>query len=226
MRRRPSASALVTLLVLAAATLFIFSQLQPHLLLANTTPSGGDMGAHVWGPAYLRDHLLPHGRISGWTPDWYTGFPWLTFYFPLPSLLIVALGTILPYGIAFKLVTVLGLLTLPAAAWAFGRLADLEAPGPACLGIAMVPFVFDRTFTIYGGNIPSTLAGEFAFSISLSVMLVFLGVFARGLRTGRHKALSGVLLAVVAACHIVPVFFAGVAAGVLTVQDLRKRRIG
>ena len=23
------------------------------------------MGAHVWGPAYLRDHLLPHGRLVG-----------------------------------------------------------------------------------------------------------------------------------------------------------------
>ena len=25
------------------------------------------MGAHVWGPAYLRDHLLPHGQVAGWT---------------------------------------------------------------------------------------------------------------------------------------------------------------
>src|SRR5206468_9722428 len=101
MRRRPTASALVTVVVLGGAVLFILSQLQPHLLVTNTTPSGGDMGAHVWGPAYLRDHLLRHGRISGWTPDWYTGFPWLTFYFPLPSLLIVALSAILPYGVAF-----------------------------------------------------------------------------------------------------------------------------
>ncbi len=33
------------------------------------------MGAHVWGPAFLRDHLLPQGRLTGWTPDWYDGFP-------------------------------------------------------------------------------------------------------------------------------------------------------
>ena len=227
MRRRPSAIALVTVLVLAASVLFILSQLQPRLLLANTTPSGGDMGAHVWGPAYLRDHLLPHGRISGWTPDWYAGFPWLTFYFPLPSILIVGLSVLLPYGVAFKLVTVLGLLTLPVAAWVFGRLTDLPEPGPLCMGVATVPFVFDRTFTIYGGNIPSTLAGEFAFSISLSVMLVFLGVFARMLKTGRHKALAALLLGVVAACHIVPVFFAVAGAGVLTLLHLRRRgRLG
>ena len=41
----------------------------------NTTPTGGDMGAHVWGPAYLRDHLLPNGQLSGWSMDWYGGFP-------------------------------------------------------------------------------------------------------------------------------------------------------
>ena len=41
---------------------------------SDTTPAGGDMGAHVWGPAYLRDVLLPSGRLSGWTADWYAGF--------------------------------------------------------------------------------------------------------------------------------------------------------
>ena len=37
--------------------------------------AGGDMGAHVWGPAFLRDELLPRLRLTGWTPDWYSGFP-------------------------------------------------------------------------------------------------------------------------------------------------------
>src|SRR5581483_11556187 len=98
--------------------------------------------------------------------------------------------------------------SLPVAVWAFGRLSGMRDPIPACLAVATVPFLFDRSFTIYGGNIPSTLAGEFAFSISLSVALVFLGLFARGLRTGKHRALTGVLLAVTALCHIIPTFFA------------------
>src|SRR3954452_8848732 len=125
MRRRPTASALVTVVVLGGAVLFILSQLQPHLLVANTTPAGGDMGAHVWGPAYMRDHLLPHFRLSGWAPSWYDGFPPFQFYFPLPSLVIVLLDVLLPipYGVAFKVVTILGLLSLPVCAWAFGRLS-------------------------------------------------------------------------------------------------------
>ncbi|HEV7888181.1 MAG TPA: 6-pyruvoyl-tetrahydropterin synthase-related protein [Acidimicrobiales bacterium] len=227
-RLRLSPAAWITLAVILVATAFVFIQLQPRLLFRATTPSGGDMGAHVWGPAYLRDHLLPHGRLTGWTPDWYLGFPALVFYFPLPSLLIALLSHVLPYGVAFKLVTVLGLLTLPTAAWAMGKLAGMKDPIPVCLAVAMVPFLFDRTYTIYGGNIASTLAGEFAFSISLSLALVFIGVFARGLRTGRHRAWSAALLAVTALCHVVPAFFAVGAAGVLllvNIDRLDRRRL-
>src|SRR5947208_1101714 len=124
----PSVPTLIELIVVVGACVFVFLQLQPSLLFAHTTPAGGDMGAHVWQPAYLRDHLLPHGRLTGWTPDWYDGFPALTFYFPLPSILIVVLDVLLPYNVAFKLVTVLGVLGLPVAAWAFGRLIRLREP--------------------------------------------------------------------------------------------------
>jgi len=229
--RRPSARTVATLLAVGGSVLFVFSQLEPRLLLSNTTPSGGDMGAHVWGPAFLRDQLLPHGRITGWTPDWYTGFPYLTFYFPLPSLLIVLGDVVLPYGVAFKLVTVSGLVSLPVAAWAFGRLAGLREPGPACLAVASVPFLFERGFTIYGGNIASTLAGEFSFSISLSLALVFLGVLARGQRRGyrlegRHKALAASLFALTLLSHILPALFAVAGALLLTAMRPGLRRFG
>src|SRR5688500_12437202 len=72
-RRRPSLQSVVTTMVVAAGAFYILLQLQPGLIVADTTAAGGDMGAHVWGPAYLRDHLLPHGRVTGWTPDWYAG---------------------------------------------------------------------------------------------------------------------------------------------------------
>ena len=198
----------ITLGVVTACVLFTLAHLQPHLLIENTTPAGGDMGAHVWGPAYLRDHLLTHGRLTGWTPDWYAGFPAYQFYMVVPSLLILVLDVVLPYGIAFKLITVSGVLTLPIAAWAFGRLSGLKFPTPAMLSVTTVAFLFDRGFTIYGGNIASTLAGEFAFSISLSIALVYLGVVARGLETGRHRAWAAGLLGLCGLCHLIPAFFA------------------
>ncbi|MEY2425031.1 MAG: hypothetical protein QOI61_603 [Actinomycetota bacterium] len=206
---------IITVAVVVAAIGFTFAQLHPELLLANTTAAGGDMGAHVWTPAFLRDHLLPHGRLTGWAPDWYGGFPALTFYFPLPSLMIVLSDLVLPYNLAFKLISVSGLLTLPIAAWFFATSLKLKFPGPALIALATVPFMFDRSFTIYGGNIASTLAGEFAMSISLSFCLVFLGLFARVLDTGKHKALTAVVLACVGLSHIVPAIMAVVGAAVL-----------
>ena len=198
----------VTVVIVGGVTVFTLGQLQPDLIFADTTPTGGDMGAHVWGPAYLRDTLLPQGRLSGWTPDWYAGFPAYQFYMVVPSLAIVALDVVLPYGIAFKVITVLGLLTLPAAAWAFGRLTRMPFPAPPLLALATLPFLFDMEFTIYGGNIASTMAGEFAFSISLSLAVLYLGLVARGLQNGRHRAVAAALLALTGLCHLIPAFFA------------------
>jgi hypothetical protein len=72
---RVRAETWVTLIVVGGCCAFTLAQLHPELIFSNTTPSGGDMGAHVWGPAYLRDVLLPSGRLSGWSADWYAGFP-------------------------------------------------------------------------------------------------------------------------------------------------------
>ena len=223
--RMSNSEAIVTFLVVVACVVFTFKELQPSQLFKNTTPAGGDMGAHVWLPAYVKSSLLPHLRITGWTPDWYDGFPVLTYYFPGPIIAIALLSYILPYNIAFKLITVLGLLALPVAAYAFGRLARIRFPGPACLAAATLPYLFSREFTIYGGNIASTMAGEFSFSIGLALALLFLGVVARGLEDGRHRALAAVLLAGVGVCHILPLFFAIGGAIVLTLLRFDRRRV-
>ena len=215
--RKPTLPAVLTFLAVAGAALFILLHLQPGLIAAKTTPAGGDMGAHVWGPAYLRDHVLPKGRITGWTPDWYAGFPAYHFYFPLPNLLIVLLDVVLPYGVAFKVITVSGLVTLPVAAWGLGRLTRLPFPIPALLALSTVPFVFDRFHTIWGGNAAATLAGEFAFSVALSLALVFIGVVYRSLETGKGRGLAAALLAATALSHLLPAAFAVLAAVVLLV---------
>ena len=204
-------------------------QLHPNLLVANTTTAGGDTGAHVMLPAFLKSNLLSHGRLTGWDPGWYDGFPAYTFYFPLPAVLTVLFSWVTDYNVAFKVVTVLGTVTLPVAAWAFGRLAGLRDPGPGCLAAATLPFLFEPSFSIYGGNLLSTLAGEFSYSLGLSVALVFLGVVALGLRTGRYRALAALLLAATLLCHLITFLFAVVGMGVWLVLDpdlLRPFRVG
>ncbi|NBY12972.1 MAG: hypothetical protein EBQ75_08955 [Actinobacteria bacterium] len=47
-----------TILIVGGCTVALLMTLHPSLILRNNTPTGGDMGAHVWAPAYLRDHLL------------------------------------------------------------------------------------------------------------------------------------------------------------------------
>jgi hypothetical protein len=217
--RRSAWPVWANLAAVAGVTLVALSQLHPSLLLTNTTTAGGDTGAHVMLPAFMKSHLLTHGQLTGWDPDWYDGFPVYTFYFPLPGLITVLFNAVVPYNVAFKLVTVLGTLTLPVCAWAFGRLAGLRDPGPACLAAATLPFLFEPSFTIYGGNIVSTLAGEFSYSLSLSAALLFLGVVATGLKTGRHRVLAAVLFAVTLLCHLIPAIFAGVGAGVWLLLD-------
>src|SRR6476620_6813580 len=222
---RERAERIATIVVVGGCVLYTLFQLHPDLLLKDTTPAGGDMGAHVWGPAYLRDHILPHFWLSGWANDWYAGFPMYLFYMVPPALAVVALDILLPYGVALKLVSILGILTLPVCCWAFGKLSGLKFPVPQLFSIAAVFFLFDETFQIYGGNIASTMAGEFSFSIALSLAMLFLGVFAYGMRTGKHRALAAGLFALAALCHVIVMFFAAIGAVVLFLLWADKKRL-
>jgi hypothetical protein len=196
--------------------------------------------------------LLPKGRLAGWAPDWYAGFPAFQFYMVLPSLLIVLLNigldpipaalmvgamaiavhrayreprlypyrrwvitaaclvTLLvvgmPYGVAFKIVAALGVLSMPLSAYLLGRFSNMPFPVPALLSVAMLPFVFDRSFNILGGNIASTMAGEFAFSLSLSLSLVYLGLMYRALETGKSRGWAAAIFAACALCHLLVAF--------------------
>ena len=62
------------------------------------------------------------------------------------------------------------------------------------MAVATIPFLFDRSFNIYGGNLLSTMAGEFANSLGLTFAVVFFGVAAR-METGRHRGAAAALLA-------------------------------
>ena len=252
LRRTPLAT-WVTLVVVGLSTMFVLWVVNPAgVLFTDTTPTGGDLGAHVWGPAFIRDELLPRFRLTGWTPDWYAGFPAFHFYMVVPMLAVVAVnvGLVMPlavpvalaavaggvwlerrrptgwipglwalgalivlvvpvaYGIAFKWVTVAGLVAMPIAAWLMGRLAGLAFPGPALMAAATLPFIFDRAFNIMGGNLMSTMAGEFAFALAVVALLVYLGLLVRGIETGRGRGWAALALAVVGLCHLLVAFYA------------------
>ena len=368
-----------TAAVVSAATLFTIVNTRPWSWVMDTTPTGGDLGAHVWAAAYLRDALLGELRLTGWTHDWYAGFPVFTFYMVIPYLLVVvvdaglplpldlyglvavgaasamagrhlarrlparwrmrawiggsmlvsaaslalgrlngdtiglgrlggftysdtsvdrflaavvlpaALGRLawnalpakrraggerplgerlraaarmgrphhrqadtmrplgerqtprvldilpdpadanpsrlrlpvatavvaatllavpMPYGVALKLVAISGVVLLPTAAYAMARIAGLAFPGPALAAVAALPFLFDRSHNIYGGNLMSTMAGEFAYSLGLACAVVYTGLAFRGMATGRHRVAAGILLALTGLTHLFSAFWA------------------
>jgi hypothetical protein len=175
----------------------------PTLLFANT-PTGGDMGAHVLLPQVLRDVLLPSGRIIGWSTAWYAGFPAMYFYFPLPAIFTVIVDVFVPYGVAFKLSTILGLALMPWAVFVMVRGFGFSRVVSGFGAFFGSMFVFMESFAILGGNIKSTLAGEFSFSWSLALSMFYLGVVAKAVREDKpFTPLAGVLLALTALSHIV-----------------------
>ena len=127
------------------------------LINDDTTPTGGDMGAHVWGPAFLRDHLLPNWQLSGWSMDWYGGLPVYRFYMVIPALAIVALDALpcFTYGVAFKYVVIAGGVSLPLVCWAFGRLARFRYPMPELFAFGALCFLFNESIGnhLLGGNV-------------------------------------------------------------------------
>ena len=175
----------------------------PDILIANT-PTGGDMGAHVLLPQVLRDSLLPSGQIFGWSNTWYAGFPVLYFYFPIPALATVLLDVLIPYGVAFKLVTIAGLVALPVATYFMVRWLGFARLVAGVAAVAGGMFVFMESYSIFGANIKSTLAGEFSFSWSFALSILYLGLVSRDSREGRRfEPWPGVLLALTALTHVV-----------------------
>jgi hypothetical protein len=225
---------LATVLVVAGTTAFVLAQLHLGLVFGPNMDVGGDTAGHVVAVNYFVHHLLAHGRLSGWDPQWFGGFPLYVFYFPLPAVITGALTLVMSFAVAFKVTTILGVTFLPLAAYTFGRLSGFGRPVPALMSAATIPFLFlfapiyphssiYYSWNIDGGTIASMLAGEFSFSLALTFALFFLGVFSYALRTRRLRWLAALLFAATLLCHVVPGLFAVGAAFVITLSRPSRR---
>lgn len=213
-REEPAGSAGVdplralTVVVVTATCLFVFLQLRPSLLFADTTPTGGELGGHAWGPEFLRSHLWSGGGfLSGWTDDWFGGFPAFRFSLPVLALGAVLIDLVTPAGVALKLTVALPLVALPVAAARFARSSGLGGPGPAALAAASLVALFDVSHHQFGGNILSAITGEYASGTALVVGLVCVAVFNQDLDEERSGPAAGALAALAALCHPVGATF-------------------
>ena len=90
--------------------------LHPSLVFSSTLITGGDTGAHLALPAYLRSqgNLFD---LTPWYPGWFAGMPAYTYYFVLPDFIAVLLSYLIGFAVAFKLTTILGSVLLPVTAF-------------------------------------------------------------------------------------------------------------
>jgi hypothetical protein len=192
-------------LILALAWGFLATQFDFRLLLLDTTPGGGDTPSFLRPVHHLRDVLLPAGNPQGWELGSFCGYAPYQFYFLPPSLLIVALSYLIPLNVAFKLVTAAGTFLLPLMTLLSLRAMPFPFPIPALGAVASLIFLFNEGNSMWGGNIPSTLAGEFAHSLGFAFAVLFMGLLYGGIQKQKGWKSGGVVLAIAGLCH--PVAF-------------------
>jgi len=210
--RKRKLEIIVILLVFACLYGFLIKTIPWHLVFSNTMVSGGDMGSHNY-VAWYSHEIFP--KLKWWSPDWYTGFPFLYFYPPLLYYLNDILSFIIPFNVAFKIITLLGTLLLPLAVYLCLHLLDFQFPIPSLGAVLSLGYLFLEKFSIYGGNIPSTLAGEFSFSFGFALFFIFIGLLFRDLKKKSPSFLTIIILGLMVLVHPFSVIVAILVGGLI-----------
>ncbi len=175
--------------------------LRPDLILINNTPTGGDMGAHVVAVDFFTKNFFPNAKIFGWSNIWFAGFPLYYFYFPIPAIFVSLLLILFPFGIAFKLMVSFSIVLV---VYSFEKLFRDRNENFNLLGyLCGLIFVLTESFTIYGGNLASTLAGQYSFTYSLAFGLLAYNYCEKEDDTSSHIKAS-VFLALCLLSHLIP----------------------
>jgi hypothetical protein len=197
--------------------------LGPHALLRATTPTGGDTAAHIYTSQYLREMLIPEGRLAGWSQGWFGGFPIMHFYFPLVFVVQAALSTILASEIAFKLGMILPILLFPGAVWLCFRFLRYPEPIPTFGSVAAGGFLLMGNSDVTGGNILSTMHGEFSFALGICFFVLLIGLGYR-ISVDEHPPLVAATLATagLGLSHLLPLVVLLVLSPLLVMSCARK----
>jgi len=201
---------LIDLVILIFIFLFLLSFFEPRFLFSLTTTTGGDTASHYPTAVYLKEVLLTKGKIMGWDQGNYAGFPIFYHYFPLTFMLMVILSYLIPMSMAFKLVSVLGIFLLPVCVYFAFRLLRYQFPVPIIAATFSLAFLFMEANSMWGGNIPSTLAGEYSYGLSLALMLLFSGNIYDGIESKNKVVSNALLVFLMGLSHGYTLIFSGV----------------
>ncbi|MFZ4811966.1 MAG: hypothetical protein ACOYL9_11530 [Ilumatobacteraceae bacterium] len=155
----------------------------------------------------IKRHLWDHGLLSGWASAWSGGFPLYRFYMVLPAFFSAVAGSVVPVGVALKVMTALPLVLLPWAASHFAKVSGLTFGGQMLTAGATLIFLFDSSNNSFGGNVASTVVGEYAYAWSMLLCILAMAVFARDLQLRRSGPGAGLVGGVAALCHPIGAMF-------------------
>lgn len=181
------------------ATLFA-----PRLLLLDSVLVGGDSSSWQGIAQHLFEVLLPAGRLTGWDMGNFCGYPNFSFYF-IPPFLLAALPAYwfgLPLTVTLKCATMSGVVLLPICSYWGMRLMRFRFPAPLLAAGASLVFMLNEGNTMFGGNMLSTLSGEFSYMFAFALLPLFLGLMWRGSLEGRGWVACGVLLGFIGLSHL------------------------
>ena len=175
--------------------------LRVDLVFQNNTPTGGDMGAHIVAiDTFIKD-FMPNFQINGWSNDWFAGYPLYYFYFPLPAIITFFLNLVFPFGIAFKIMVVLSIIFV---VYSIEKLMRKTSNQFSFFGAsAGLFYVFTESFTIYGGNLASVLAGQFSFTYSIAFANLSIFYLLKSKNNFRFP-ISSIFLGLCLLSHLIP----------------------
>ncbi len=211
--------------VLVFLYLFLFHYFKLELLLADTTTSGGDTVSHNLLAYHLKEGLLAKGKIIGWFPYSFAGLPLFQFYFPLLYLVAALLSFIIPFNIAFKLVTVSGPFLLPLTVFFGMRAMRLRFPIPVIAAALSMFFLFYEPGFASGGTIKSALAGSFSFSFSVALLVLAFGLVYRGIEGSKNVLGTGVVICGIVMSHAFGLIPLMCASTFFLFEDIYRRRL-
>ncbi|MHC1726578.1 MAG: 6-pyruvoyl-tetrahydropterin synthase-related protein [Syntrophobacteraceae bacterium] len=195
------------LLLLAEILLLLF--FPPSLIFDPTVTAGGDTPSHFIAAIAMQNKLLSPFSPVTWFNGAYAGFPLFLHYFPLPFYLMALISFAVPIQVAFKLVTLLAVIPLPAAVYFCLRRLGYRDVTPALGAVLSIAFLFMTENSMWGGNIPSTLAGEFSFGMSFILYIIYIGRLYADVPGKRSLFKNSVLESLIALSSGYPILQAG-----------------